>query len=84
MSSAGIYLQEPAFLDCEVVYRNPHFLSWDDNLETPLLNTAPDDPKIGFAAKIEAIIDAFKPMLPASNVKQDTRILTILRRYDII
>ena len=84
LSSAGMYLQEPAFLDCKVVYRNPHFLSWDDNLETPLLNTARDDPKIGFAAKIEAIMDSFKPVLPASDVKQDARILTILRRYDII
>ena len=84
LSSAGMYLQEPVFLDCEVVYRNPHFLSWDDSPETTLLITAREDPKAGFTAKIEAIMDSFKPVLQASDVKQDARILTILRKYDII
>ncbi|KAL9064366.1 MAG: hypothetical protein Q9161_008922 [Pseudevernia consocians] len=84
LSSAGMYLQEPVFLDCEVVYRNPHFLSWDDSPETPLLRTAWEDPKAGFTAKIEAIMDSFKPVLQASDVKQDARILTTLRKYDII
>lgn len=84
LSSAGMYLQEPVFLDREVVHRNPHFLSWDNNLETPLLNTARNDPKANFATRIEAIMDSFGPILQAPNVKQDARIVTILRRYDLI
>ena len=84
LSSAGMYLQEPVFLDHGVVYRNPHFLSWDDSPETPLLNTAREDREAGFTAKIEAIMDSFKPVLQVSDVKQDARILTILRKYDII
>ena len=84
LSSAGLYLQEPVFLDCEVVYRNPHFLSWDDSPETPLLNTAGEDRKAGFTAKIEAIMDSFKPVLQPSDIKQDARVLTVLRKYDII
>ena len=84
LSSAGMYLQEPVFLDHCVVYRNPHFLSWDDSPETPLLNTAREDPKAGFTAKMEAIMDSFTPVLQASHVKQDARILTTLRKYDII
>ena len=84
LSSAGMYLQEPVFLDHWVVYRNPHFLSWDDSPETPLLNTAREDPKAGFTAKMEAIMDSFTPMLQASDVKQDARILTTLRKYDVI
>ena len=84
LSSAGMYLQEPVSLDHWVVYRNPHFLAWDDSPETPLLNTAREDPKAGFTAKMEAIMDSFKPLRQASDVKQDARILTILRKYDII
>lgn len=84
LSSAGMFLQEPVFLDHWVVYRNPHFLSWDDSPETPLLNTARKDPEAGFTAKIEAIMDSFKPVLQASDVKQDARILTVLRKYGII
>lgn len=84
LSSAGMYLQEPVSLDHWVVYRNPHFLAWDDSPETPLLNTAREDPKAGFTAKMEAIMDSFKPVRQASDVKQDARILTTLRKYDII
>ena len=83
LSSAGMYLQEPAFLDREVVYRNPHFLSWDNSSETPLLSTARNDPKANFSTKIEAIMDSFGPILQAPDVKQDARIFTILRRYDL-
>ena len=83
LSSAGMYLQEPAFLDQGVVYRNPHYLSWSNSPETPLLNTAQSDPKADFANKIEAIIDSFSPVLQASDVKQDARINTILRKYDL-
>ncbi len=82
LSSVGMYLQEPAFLDHGVIYRNPHFLSWDNNLETPLLHT--DDSQAAFLTKIEAIMDSCNPVLQPSDVEQDARICTILREYDLI
>ena len=82
LSEAGMYLQEPNMLDPGVVYRNPHFLSWDDGLETPLLNAARNDSKTAFAAQIEAIMDSSNPHLPC-HVDQDPRISTLLRKYDL-
>lgn len=83
LSNAGMYLQEPGFLDHGTGYRNPHFLSWDNNPETPLLNRARNDPKADFTAKIEAIMESFNPALQASPVKQDARIFTILRNHQL-
>lgn len=83
LSDAGMYLQEPVLLDRGVVYRNPHFLSWDDDLETPLLNTARHDPKAAFTAKVEAIMDSSNLHLPY-HVDQDPRIFTTLRKYDLV
>lgn len=81
LSSAGMYLQEPVSLGPGVVYRNPHFLSWDDDLETPLFNAARNDPNAAFAAQIEAIMNSSNPGLPC-HVDQDPRISTTLRKYD--
>ncbi len=83
LSSVGMYLQEPAFLGHSIKYRNPHFLSWDNNSETPLLHTVNNDPQAAFLHKIEAIIDSVKPVLQPSDVEQDARIFTILREYDL-
>lgn len=83
LSSAGMYLQEPVFLDRGVVYRNPHFLSWDNTSETPLLDTARLEPKAEFATRIEAIMDSFGPVLEGSDVKQDARIFTTLRSHQL-
>lgn len=84
LSSAGMYLQEPLFLDHGVIYQNPHFLSWDNNADTPLFNSARNDPKTDFITKIEAILDSFSPVLQPSLVVQDARIFTTLRKYDLV
>ena len=84
LSSAGMYLQEPLFFDHGVIYQNPHFLSWDNNADTPLFNSARNDPKTDFVTKIEAIFDSYSPVLQPSLVVQDARISTTLRKYDLV
>lgn len=84
LSSAGMYLQEPVFLDHGAIYRNPHFLSWDNTLETPMLNAARDDPKLKFVNEVEAIMASFQTVLHPSDVGQDARISTTLQKYDLI
>lgn len=82
LSKIGMYLQEPVLLDHEVAYRNPHFISWDENPKTPLLNTARNDPEADFTKKVEAILNSSNSAEQASDMEQDPRILTILRKYD--
>ena len=83
LSSTGMYLQEPVRLDHSVLYRNPHFISWDDDSKTPLLARARVDPNTDLAIEIEAILESpLDPMSSPSDVKQDPRISTTLRRYD--
>ena len=84
LSSAGMYLQEPLFLDHGVIYQNPHFLSWDNNADTPLFNLARNDTQTDFITEIEAILDSFSPVLRPSLVVQDARIVTTLRKYDLV
>ena len=82
-SSAGMYLQEPVRLDDTVLYRNPHFLSWDDDSKTPLLGKAGMTSNTDLEIKIEAILECpTDSILSPFDVKQDPRISTTLRRYD--
>lgn len=83
LSDLGIFLQEPVNLDHGVLYRNPHFFSWDNDTTTPLLGRARIDPKADFALRIGAILDSTTDfILSPIDVKQDARISTMLRRYD--
>lgn len=84
MSDAGMYLQEPVCLREGSKYRNPHFFSWKNELETPLLLAAGIDPRASFAMEIGAILESTPEInLSPSDIKQDSRILTRLRQYVI-
>ncbi|KAL8837872.1 MAG: hypothetical protein Q9170_002347 [Blastenia crenularia] len=80
LSKAGMYLQEPVVLHQEVVYRNPHFLSWDESGETPQLNTSGHQNEADFETRIGAILESSSPSLVTPGLEQDARILTRLRR----
>lgn len=80
LSNASMYLQEPVILDQGVTYRNPHFLSWDENGVTPQLNTSGRDIETDFETAIEAILESPNPVLVAPDLEQDARISTQLRR----
>lgn len=83
LSDIGMFLQEPVHLDHGVLYRNPHFFSWDDDTTTPLLGRARIDPKADFAVKVGAILDSTPNFIrPPCDVEQDARISTPLRRYN--
>lgn len=80
LSNASMYLQEPVTLDQGVVYRNPHFLSWDESGATPQLNTLGHNIEADFERTIEAILESPSPVLVTPDLEQDARILTQLRR----
>ena len=81
LSAAGMFLQEPSFIDGEIRYRNPHFLTWDDMSTTPLLLTTHGSPKMDFATDIEEILDTSYDVVESREFAQDARIGTTLKRY---
>ena len=81
LSDAGMFLQEPFYLDKVTVYRNPHFLSWDDTPTTPRLLGSKNTARTDFATKVEAILDSSNDVLRSTNLEQDFRISTRLKRF---
>ena len=80
LSHAGMYLQEPIDHVHGMQYRNPHFLSLDASLETPLLACASHTPEDQFAAKIGTIFETTASSIPLPPVEPDARISTMLRQ----
>ena len=81
LSDAGMYLQEPIPFRSEMPYCNPHFFSWDENMNTPLIAQDTEDEKVDFAKRLEAIFDSSASISQDPPLAQDTRISTKLRRY---
>jgi hypothetical protein len=81
LSDAGMFLQEPEFLLPTSVYRNPHVLSWDDDVATPRFRKI-HPPSEEFFGKIDAILQTSDEVTPSEDLKQDSRIHTVLLRFD--
>ena len=79
LSDAGMFLQEPLFLEPCVIYRNPHFLSWDERTATPLLSRLEEPSTNDISDSIAEIMHCSKPALDPPNFVQDRRILTVLK-----
>lgn len=81
LSEAKVFLQEPTNLHPSYSYRNPHYLSWDEDVETPqfrprFLSAAID------VAKIYEILDQPNLVQVSHELHQDSRIKTVLQRFD--
>lgn len=81
LSEAKVFLQEPTNLHPSSSYRNPHYLSWDEDVETPQfqplsLLTAID------VAEIYEILDQPNLVQVSHELHQDSRIKTVLQRFD--
>ncbi|KAL2041206.1 hypothetical protein N7G274_006151 [Stereocaulon virgatum] len=83
LSAAGMYLQEPIFLDGEIPYKNTHFLTWDDMSTTPLLLTTDSPPNMDFATEIEGILHTSNDVIESEEFAQDARIGTALKRHQL-
>jgi len=81
LSDAGMFLQEPDFLLPTFVYRNPHVLSWDDDIATPRFRKI-HSPTEEFFGKIDAILQASDEVTPLEDLQQDSRIHTVLLRFN--
>ena len=82
LSERETYLQEPTRLDHGATYRNPHFLSWDDCPETPLLDSAASQLQVDFATKVREVFEQMTDVapIPQDLIEQDHRISRLLRR----
>lgn len=80
LSDAGMFLQEPKILDQGVIYRNPHFLSWDEETTTPLLARTEELSGKIYANIIEEVMSCSKTLLHPSMFSQDRRITSPLKR----
>ena len=80
LSDAGMFLQEPSFLEHGVPYRNPHFLSWGDETTTPLFARPGELPPNDFADSIEEVMGCSEATFRPRVFLQDKRIMTPLKR----
>ena len=80
LSEAGLFLQEPVFLDPGVVYQNPHFLSWDEETTTPRIEKREVLSGNDFANIIEETMNCSNAILHPLIFSQDRRIMTPLKR----
>ena len=85
LSNAGMFLQEPVFLPPGILsYRNPHFLSWDDeNSRTPQLLASNEISPLDFGTEVEAIMNSTNAVLQPCHFQQDPRIRTELKGLDL-
>ncbi len=83
LSDAGMFLQEPSFLEHGVIYRNPHFISWDEQVTTPLLTRPGELSRNDFANSIEEAMNCSNATSYPPRFVQDKRILTFLKRFDL-
>lgn len=81
LSEAKVFLQEPTNLHPTFSYRNPHYLSWDEDVETPQLRQLSLLSTID-VGEIYEILDQPNSVQVSSGLRQDSRIKTILQRFD--
>lgn len=82
LSDAGMFLQEPSFLEPGVIYRNPHFLSWDEQTATPLLSRRGESSRNDFTDSVAEVMNCSNPALDPPKLVQDRRVMTALKRLD--
>ena len=80
LSDAGLFLQQPTFVDNNSIYRNPHFLSWDEETTTPLIARPGEASNIGFADSIEELMECSNATLQPQPFLQNWRVVTPLKR----
>ena len=83
LSDAGLFLQQPTFVDNNSIYRNPHFLSWDEETTTPLIARPGEASDIGFANSIEELMKCSNATLQPPPFLQDRRVVTPLKRLGL-
>ena len=83
LSDAGMFLQEPTSLKNGVIYRNPHFLSWGDEITTPLFAKSGEIPPNDFADSIKEVMGCTEATFRPRIFFQDRRITTPLRRSSL-
>lgn len=83
LSDAGMFLQEPSFLEPGVIYRNPHFLSWDEQTATPLLSRRGESSRNDFTDSVAEVMNCSNPALDPPKLVQDRRVMTALKRHQI-
>lgn len=81
LSEAKVFLQEPTNLHPTFSYRNPHYLSWDEDVETLQLRQLSVLTTID-VGEIYEILDQLYLAQNSSELRQDSRIKTILQRFD--
>lgn len=84
LSDAGIFLQEPEQSDPSVTYRNPHVLSWDDQDGTPRFRSMLPSVEAHFENTVEGILEELEAVPPHTEVTQDPRICSVLRRWVLL
>ena len=83
LSEARVFFQEPRNFHPASTYHNPHFLSWDDDLQTPRTLQLNHTPEIDLTAEICKILDQSPPETVVDWPLQDCRIRTTLHRFAI-
>ena len=80
LSDAGLFLQQPTFVDNNSIYRNPHFLSWDEETTTPLIARPGEASNTGFVDSIEELMKCSNATLQPPPFLQNWRVVTPLKR----
>lgn len=83
LSDAGMFLQEPTSLENGVIYQNPHFLIWGDEIITPLFAKPGELPPNDFADSIEEVMGCSEATFRPRIFFQDRRITTPLKRSSL-
>lgn len=86
LDKSGIFLQEPIHMDKMIPYRNPHgnphvFTICEDDT-TPLFVMQHDENERAFESEISAIIHESNSFDQDIAFVQDTRVVSLLKRYD--
>lgn len=81
LSEAKVFLQEPTNLHPSSSYHNPHYLSWDEDAETPQFRQLSLSTAIG-VAEIYEILDQPNLVQVSHELHQDSRIKTVLQRFE--
>lgn len=80
LSYSGLFLQEPTEHQLSVPYRNPHVLSWDDDLDSSYLSGPFLADKIALTDQVNAILNDESFPSPSLQIEQGPRIKTTLHR----
>ncbi|MCJ1230294.1 hypothetical protein MMC12_006966 [Toensbergia leucococca] len=83
LSKASMFLQEPAHLDPKSIYRNPHVLSWEDEVATPRFRRSYHPSSFDFTKEIDVLFGCSDVVTPPYGLSQDRRVRTILHRSEL-